>query len=416
MRVSVGFQDESVEFDLSPESLVGSWSGPAGANGEVLIRSLRSTLEHPIEYPPLRQMVVPGDRVAIALDGALIDVRPLLAVIAEILTQSGVAGEDVTVVTTAAASAELSGNVPAGMNLVTHDPADSRSLAYLAATRDGRRIYLNRQITDADVVLPVGRLGFDSLLGYRGPWSVLFPGLSDATTLTSYRLRLEDDPADAPSPEPRYDESFEVSWLLGTQMHLGIVPGASGTHDMVAGLADQARDVGIRALRGAWIYQAPARADCVVVGIGLPDRPAGIDDLVEGLVTASRLVSQGGRIVALSRVSGSMGPSLQRLASAGDARLGTAALRGHEADADSVVGRRLAQVLDWADVYLLSMLDRQMVEDLSMIALDHLDDARRLVSRSGSCLLVSHGDLTRAAVRGPRRTHPGTPPHREASQ
>jgi hypothetical protein len=38
-----------------------------------------------------------------------------------------------------------------------------------------------------------------------------------------------------------------------------------------------------------------------------------------------------------------------------------------------------------------------------MIPLDHPEDARRLASRSGTCLLVSHADLTRAAA-GPLRS------------
>ena len=47
---------------------------------------------------------------------------------------------------------------------------------YLAATKEGRRIYLNRSVIDADVVIPVGRIGFHPIMGYRGPWSVIFPG------------------------------------------------------------------------------------------------------------------------------------------------------------------------------------------------------------------------------------------------
>ena len=110
-------------------------------------------------------------------------------------------------------------------------------------------------------------------------------------------------------------------------------------------------------------------------------------------------MTHGGKIVALSRTQGVIGPSLQRLADAGDPKHAAAALRGHDADPDSVAGRRLARVLAWADVYLYSGIDRQVVEDLSMVPFDHPGDARRLLARSSSCLLVSHADLTRATVR-----------------
>ncbi len=109
-------------------------------------------------------------------------------------------------------------------------------------------------------------------------------------------------------------------------------------------------------------------------------------------------MTQGGKVVALSRTQGVIGPSLQRLTDAGDPKNAPAALRGHDSDEDAVAGRRLARVLAWADVYLYSGIDRQVVEDLSMVPIDQLDDARRLVARSSSCLLVSHAELTRGTV------------------
>ncbi len=189
-----------------------------------------------------------------------------------------------------------------------------------------------------------------------------------------------------------------MSWLLGTQFHLGLVPGRSGLAEVWGGLAEPVRDVAKGALDRLWSFRPPTRAECVVAGIGSPGTPAGIDDLVEGLVTAARLVTQGGKVVALSRTQGVIGPSLQRLTDAGDPKNAPAALRGHDSDEDAVAGRRLARVLAWADVYLYSGFDRQVVEDLSMVPIDHLDDARRLVARSSSCLLVSHAELTRALL------------------
>jgi hypothetical protein len=167
----------------------------------------------------------------------------------------------------------------------------------------------------------------------------------------------------------------------------------------LAGLAEPVRDDGIRNVDRIWRLQVPARANCVVAGIGAPGREAGLNELVDGLVTASRLVTQGGKIVALSRASGATGPSLQRLAAADDAREAAAALRGHDDEIDSIDGRRLAQVVAWADVYLQSGLDRQVVEDLFMVPFDHFGDVARMVSRSGSCFVISRADLTRAVVR-----------------
>jgi hypothetical protein len=399
MRVSVEFQDEQLALELPDENVVGTWTGPAGVTGEAAAAAVRSALEHPLDFPPVRRAVVPGDRVAIALDPALVRVAPVLHVLVELLSQSGIEAGAVTVVASPGNRATLSETLPPGIALEVHHPTDQRQLAYMATTKEGRRIYLSRHLTDADVVIPVGRLGYHPILGYRGPWSVIFPGLSDQATLASYRQRLAADAPGRSAPRPEIDESLEVSWLLGTQFQLGVVAGTSGLAEAVGGLAEPVRDQAILAIERLWSFRPATRAECVVAGIGLAGVPAGIDDLVEGLVTASRLVTHGGRIVALSRTRGVIGPSLQRLTDAGDPRNASAALRGHDSDPDSVAGRRLAQVLAWADVYLYSGLDGQVVEDLSMVPLDHLDDARRLVARSSSCLLVSHADLTRGTAR-----------------
>src|SRR5271157_3641303 len=71
MRVSVAFQDEQLELDLPGERLVGSCSGPNGVAGEDAAAAVRDVLQRPVDFPPFRQMFVPGDRVAIALDSTL---------------------------------------------------------------------------------------------------------------------------------------------------------------------------------------------------------------------------------------------------------------------------------------------------------------------------------------------------------
>ena len=188
-------------------------------------------------------------------------------------------------------------------------------MAYLAATKQGRRIYLNRLLTDADVVIPVGRLGYDPIMGYRGPWSVIFPELSERAAIDAHRGRFRDE-ADEPTAaraSASLDESFEVSWLLGSQFHVGVVPGSCGLVAVVAGRENAVRERGIASVDSAWKLDADSRAELVVVGIGGPGMPATIDDLAEGLATACRLVQHGGKIVVLSRVQGAIGPALQQL-------------------------------------------------------------------------------------------------------
>jgi hypothetical protein len=400
MQVSVTFDDEHLDFELPEECVVASWRAPAGLNGSQQLAAIRDALDQPWDFPPLRQMLVPGDRVVVAFDSTIAERRPLMESLGRIMQESGIEPENVTVLAPSAGCGLLGRAVPEGAALVVHDPGDRSNLAYLATTKKGRRIYMNRLLTDADVVIPVGRLGYHPILGYRGPWSVLFPDLSDRETIEALRLQLRGQTTE-PAPErarASLDESFEVSWLLGSQFQVGVVPGARGLVAVVAGRENSVREHGISSLDRHWKLDATSRAELVVVGIGRSGVRATIDDLAEGLATACRLVQHGGKIVALSRASGSVGPSLRRLVETDDLKARAAAFRGHEADDDFLVARRFMQAQAWADVFVLSGLASEIIEDLSLIALENPEQARRLVGKSGSCSFVSQAELTRAGV------------------
>jgi hypothetical protein len=398
MRIAVDFQDESLEFELPEARVVGQWRGPVGLSRDDAAAAIEHTLENPRDYPPLRQVVVPGDRVAIAFDPLIPNGRAFLGTIIPLLESAGVEREGISLVLPPGGPTEAAAGALDGIRIFHHDPDDRNQLAYLAATKNGRRIYLSRHLTDADVVIPIAELGFDPILGHRGPWSVLFPRLSDQETLRAEHATLKSPDHDsAPqSGHPRLAESLEVSWLLGSQFHIGVVPGIGGLLEPIAGMETSVRDHGIASVARHWTFEAPGRAELVVAGVGRPGMSAHLHDLSEAIVTASRLVQRGGKIVVLSHAQGTIGPAMQRLTGVDDPRRGLAALKGHEADDDFVAASRLAHALSWADIFLYSNLAESAVEDLSMHPLDRPEHARKLVEKSGSCLFVSHADLTRA--------------------
>lgn len=397
MRVIVEFQGESLEFDLPSGRVVAAWDGPPGLDPATVAAAIRDALESPRDFPPLRAMVVPGDRVAVAFDPSTPLPALVLDALTEALGQAGVGREDIWVVAMSPPSGAGNGAGTHDERLVIHDPDDRAAIAYLASTKQGRRVYLNRLLTDADVVIPVGRLGFDSDLGFRGPWSVLFPGLSDRATLKSFRGSA---PSGQPSSQgraapPRLDEAFEVSWLLGTQFFLGVSPAASGLREVVAGRDAVVREQGIAVVERDWTFTAPSRAELVVAGVGGGAGPiATLADLAAALETATGLVQHGGKVVVLSRAAGSFGPAMQRLAAADDPRAAAEALRGHEDDEDYPIAARFARAAAWADLFIASALDPDVLESLSIVPLERPEHARRLVANSGSTTFLSHAELT----------------------
>jgi len=352
------------------------------------------------DFPPITSMFVPGDRVAIAFDSRGAAASEVLGTILPRLKEAVEESGEITVVSTVDLASAIAA-VPRDVRLIRHDPADRVQLAYLATTKQGRRVYLNRQLTDADVVIAVGELGFDPKIGIRGPWSVIFPELSDEATRSAFG-GASSDPGETATSEaasnPLLQESLEASWLLGSQFSIGLLPGRSGFSGVVAGLGTSVCERSEELLNRDWRLRAESRAEMVVAGVGQPDSPTSIEDLVDGLTTAAGLVQHGGKVVMLSRAEGSIGPALRRLSQAGEPRLGAKALKGHESDPDFELAIRLNKALAWADVYLLSALDSQIVEDLSMVPLEKPGEAARLVSNSHSTIFLSQANLARVSV------------------
>lgn len=382
------FAAEDLDFDLADEAVVGSWSAPGGMDSTSARAALQEALERPRGYPSLRQCVTPGDRVAVVLGEGLPEPSSILAALTETLVESGVAAE--SIMAFAPTGSELE---PSGATIIAHDPRDREQFAYLASTTAARRVYLNRILTDADFVLPVGLLGYDPRGGRRGPWDGLFPGLSDAATLEALRGEPLENPPSWSGPSGPRSEALEVAEMLGCRFQVGVVPGVGGPAEFVAGLAEEVRDQGAAAVDRLWRFRVASPADFVVAGIGGPDAPTSLEQLVTGLATASRLVQRGGRIVALSRAAGPLGPALRRLIAAGETANWTKALRGLESAPDAATARLLARVLAQADVHLLSSLDGEMVEDLSMLPLGRPEEARKLVARALTATFLERAEL-----------------------
>src|SRR4051812_16110808 len=103
MRIVVDFQDEGLEFELPPERVVASWRGPTGVSPSDPVAVIRAALESPHDFPPLRQMIVPGDKVVLAVDPTIPQPRSVLDALGQVFEEAGVEAGSLTVLSPAKA-------------------------------------------------------------------------------------------------------------------------------------------------------------------------------------------------------------------------------------------------------------------------------------------------------------------------
>ncbi len=348
---------------------------------------LRTALDAPLEFPPLAKALVPGDKLVLALDRGVPQAAMLIATLWDVFSAAHIEPSDVVILQPghwrADAAADprslLTADVRSAIRWERHDPTAEDRSGYLATSAGGERIYLARTLLDADFVLPITAAGFDPLLGYRSPMSVLYPGMSNAAAIAKTlgqghrELRPQDE-------RPLRQLVDEAGWLLGVQTVLQVVPAGTrgGVAEVFFGSAEAVSRTGEHALNRDWRVTASERFETVVLSLPTVDRAVGWDDLGTALATARNLVMASGKIVVLTDLAETPGPGIELLRGQGDPRSAQGIVR-KAGPPDLLAATNLAEAADWARVYLLSSLDADLVEELFMVPLSAVSEAERLL-------------------------------------
>ena len=379
------FPGGSLEIAIDPERLLVDWQGPPGKTGSEVADDVRARIESPPGFPALGLAVVAGDRVIIALDADLPCIAEILAPVVIELEAAGIRREDIVVMSSGDSEAVSPSTLPPGIRHIRHDPEDATTHAYLATTESGKRIYLNREDVEADFVLPIGLILPDAHAGIRGPWTSIYPGLRGIAEGV--------EPSPEPLPDVLLEESTEVGWLLGNLFQIGVIPGVTGVAEILAGPAASVLELGTERINALWTIHATERADLVAVSVG---DASSLDALWSALGVGASLVRRGGKVVAISSSKGTLGPAACRLL--GEEIPGPSCLRGAENEPDYLPAKALATALAWADLYVFSAYDPDVLEDLGIIPLSKLSEAKRLIASANDVAIINHAEWTRVKL------------------
>jgi nickel-dependent lactate racemase len=366
--------------------------------------AVRQALETPLGFPALRRALTPDDHVAILVDEHLPRLSDLLTPILEHVSQAGVAAEAITLLCPPnSARQPWVDDLPDAfqdVRLEVHDPSDRRHLSYLATTRQGRRVYLNRTAVDADQLVVLSRRGYDPLLGYAGAEGAIYPAFSDEATIQEGAAKLSMLPP-GKTAWPTRQEAAEVAWLLGAPFMVQVIEGAqSEIVHVLGGLVETSGD-GQRLLDARWRIEVAVPADTVIATVsGDPARHT-FSDFAQALACASRVVKPEGRIVLLTDAEPALGPGAELLRQAED----PAHVLNHLHERNLVDTEAVflwASAAKQATIFLLSRLPAETAEALFTVPLQNSGEVQRLV-RQGSCLIVPDAHRTIAAIRSNER-------------
>ena len=252
---------------------------------------LRVALADPVGlHIPLRHALTPDDRVALVLDDRLPHLHELLAVVLTEIQAGQVPLSNVTVVLPPTGSEEWVDDLPddlGDIHVETHDPTDAKKVAFLGPTPDGRMVYLNRTVVEAEFVVVLSGRRFAPFGGYDGAEASLFPALSNAETLGGVSTAAT-----------RKQEAERVAFQLGTPFYVQVIEGDGDTvAEIVAGIGDVTTD-GRKRQKARWGCRVSEPADLVIVGAS--GGRVGVGEFAVAVANGRKCLTDGGRLVILT--------------------------------------------------------------------------------------------------------------------
>jgi len=204
---------------------------------------------------------------------------------------------------------------PAGFEDVrweNHNAYDAANLVSVGVTRAGTKVYLNRRLVEADLVIAIGSIEPHVLAGFGGGLKLLVPGCAGAETIADNHLCGASGHETAvvgadPEANPLRRDLEEAAGLLGKEVFLvnTVLNASQQIVRIFAGHPQLAHREGIKLARTIYGVPIPEPADVIITDSAPMDT-----DLRQSAKCIGNLlgaVKEGGTILAFLRCNEGIG-------------------------------------------------------------------------------------------------------------
>ena len=414
MKLRFGFGTGFQEVDVPDENLIGELHAndvPVTLTGEA---EVRRALSEPIGSPRLKDIVHPGETVAIVTSDVT---RPMptavvMPALLDELYAGGIKKEDITLVfalgshrkQTDEEKRKLAGERAWNeVRCVDSDPDDCVSYGM---TSRGTPVDITRIVAEADRRICLSNIEYHYFAGYSGGAKAIMPGVSTRAAIQANhsRMVLPEAKAGALETNPLRMDIEEAGAMVGIDFILNVVLSEhKEILKAVAGDAVKAHREGCRFLDKLYRKELKAPADIVLVSQGGAPKDLNLYQTQKALDNAKHAVKDGGVIILIGSCKEGLGertfeewmttaPTAHSLIE----RIGREfRLGGHKAAA-------IAMVLERAEVDLVSELPDDFVRSVFLEpyknAQEALDHAFEKLGPNAKVLAMPYGGSTLPTV------------------
>jgi nickel-dependent lactate racemase len=372
-----------------------------------------SALENPTGGNKLAELASAGKAVAILVDDVTrtVPTARILEIFLPYLERLGFELEGITVICAVGAHRALTeselqgllGRFSGRLQAVNHD-ADDHNLVELGTTSLGTSLKINRVFHEADVKLIVCDTEYHQFCGYGGGAKSVLPGISDRASIQTCHSRFEAPGAEPGRIEgnPVREEIEEAGEMAGVDMIVNVVLNDSKEIVRVfAGDVFQAFAAGSRIVDQMYRVTVENRVDTVIVSAGGWPKDINLYQAQKAIESAVRIVKKGGRIVVVAECREGAGSKLFHQWMTQEKDLDTIIRKIRE---KFVLGAhkafQFARELLWADVFLYSSMDPELIERYYMHPLREFGQIEAIVAESESIVILPQATATLPVLAG----------------
>ena len=239
-----------VAFAVPEEQLLYELVGRERKAPTDLSAAYRFALDHPIDSPPLKELLKSGDKIAIMVSDITRGWQrnsEILPQLLEYLQAAGISYDDMTVIIAVGAHRQntpeeflelCSEGVCHRVRVVNHNAWDSDNMVYLGRTGRGTEVAVNRIVAEADRVILTGGVIYHYMVGYGGGRKSIMPGVSSLRTIQqSHMWAMQSEAGAGSSPlaankmttgNPAHEDMMEVAAFVKPDFIVNVVPNLDG--------------------------------------------------------------------------------------------------------------------------------------------------------------------------------------------
>ena len=373
-----------------------------------------SALENPTGGTALAELAFPDKTVAILVDDITrtVPTDRILEIFLPYLERLGFSLEKITVICAVGAHRALAGEelqdllggYRGRLRVINHDPDDEGALVPLGSTSLGTDLKINRTFHEADVKLIICDTEYHQFCGYGGGAKSVLPGICDRKSIEICHSRFEAPGAEPGRIEgnPVREEIDEAGRMAGVDLILNVV--LNDRKEIVrvfAGDVYAAFVAGARIVDEMYRVDLAQRVDTVIVSAGGWPKDINLYQAQKAIESGVRVVREGGKIVLLAECREGAGSNLFHQWMTRERDLDTIIRKIRE---KFILGAhkafQFARELKWADVFLYSSMDPELIEQYYMHPIREFEQIEGIVAGSESIVILPQATTTLPVLAG----------------